>query len=427
MAQQAESLFQTRIVPLRAQWSQLLTQKKQDDQARNAELLKQMQADAAVSGKLQAERTLLRERAQRGEISQADAARADQQSEQQVLTLHRKYDALDDERAKQGARPYWAATFSRAEAGAAARAVAEGRTRVRIDDDSSEIGKDAHRAADLTLSIQRNQYFATQRAMTPQAAQSANAMAQTLISTLQQKYSGAAAADYRDRVGRLVQQGAAEQRPVWERDAAAARESAQQATAAAAATAAQQAASARADAAATASLAAAAARNEAGPNASPAAPAASTTASRSRAAAARRPAAAVATPVAAAILPQPSSSSSGVLWTTLVVVLLVGGGAGVLVLRSRKPLAPLRFAEPPAIPLAPSPARASDARQAPPAGKTPQAARGAGLKELLFAQQRDKYQSRYNDALDDVTAASVAPRSPGCWPARSAASSWQPT
>ena len=62
--------------------------------------------------------------------------------------------------------------------------------------------------------------------MTPEEARNQNATAQAMLTSLQQKYDRTSpdAADFRDRVARLVLAGAAAQRPQWQREAAAARE-----------------------------------------------------------------------------------------------------------------------------------------------------------------------------------------------------------
>ena len=88
--QQSTSLFNVRIVPLREQWKQELAEKAKLDQARDAQRRVELTADAETAGKLQAARALIRERLQSNEISQAEAARADQAAEQQVLALQRK-------------------------------------------------------------------------------------------------------------------------------------------------------------------------------------------------------------------------------------------------------------------------------------------------------------------------------------------------
>jgi SpoVK/Ycf46/Vps4 family AAA+-type ATPase len=405
ITRQADSLFQTRILPLREEWNQALQQKRQSDQSAFDQQSKEMDADARTAGKLQADRILTRERAQRNEVSQADAARADQQAEQQVLALHRKYDALDAERTRQGQRPYWATTFARAETGYANQAVAEGRLRLRLDDNQSELGKDAHRAADLTLTVQRNQYFLSQQAISQPAAQTAITTAQTLFKTIQQKYAANpdAAYDFRDRVVRLVREGAAAQQPQWERDAAAAKEAMRRAPAGQPPSGAPSAAPSEPDV--TPGFAAAG---------SAATPQATRTPTRQRQdpRASTRRAASAAVPVTqAAYVPQATSTITALPWTTIgVVLLLVGGGAGAFVIRRRQRAEAPSFAAPafsaaPAVRVtAPAPRPVSSAVSAAPA---PLPAT-AGVKDVLFAQQHEKYQLRYNDAQDELTQQSAA-------------------
>jgi SpoVK/Ycf46/Vps4 family AAA+-type ATPase len=413
IAQQTNSLFTVEIVPLREQWKQTLAIQRAAEQARFGELSKQLQIDAEASGKFQAERTLVRERAQSGAISQAEAGRIDQQAEQQVLALHKKYDDLDAERKTLGERPYWAVTFARAEAGFTARAVAAGRLRLRLDDTQSEIGRDAHRAADLTLSMQRNQVFLAIQALTAQEAQSLNSTSQTLLATLNQKYAtSAAAGDYRERVARLVQEGAAAQRPQWERDAAAAKQDAARRAAA--------------PPPPSPAVTAPTGNPATGPAGSPVAPPAPTpvvetgTAPQQPGRPAPKPAAGrpaqrtAASPTVAVALPLPAPEGfepeSSIPWRLVGLVLLVGaGGAGAYVFRSRRAAAPPAFAPPPSIshasarPTAPALTVAA-ARVGTPAV----ASETGGAKHRILALQREKYQSRYNDALDEVTSASVA-------------------
>ena len=81
VAQQQESLFQTRIVPLREQWKQQQIEFQKQAQALDAKRRVELTADADKAGKLQAARTLLSEKLQRKEISQAEFQKLDQQAE----------------------------------------------------------------------------------------------------------------------------------------------------------------------------------------------------------------------------------------------------------------------------------------------------------------------------------------------------------
>ena len=88
--------------------------------------------------------------------------------------------------------------------------------------------QDAHRAADLALSMQRNQVFRSHQALTPQEEQNLNGTAQALFDLASAEYGTASpdAVDFRDRVARLVQAGATSQRAQWEKDAVAGRDAA---------------------------------------------------------------------------------------------------------------------------------------------------------------------------------------------------------
>ena len=240
--QQATSLFNVRIVPLREQWKQLLAEKVKADQARDAQRRVELTADADAAGKLQAARALIRERLQRNEISQAEAARADQAAEQQVLALQRKYDSYGTT-----SRINWGVAFSQAVATAASTTVADARLRERLEDTQSEVGRDAHRATELTLAMQRNSVFLAQQALTALEARALNDAAQKELIAIQAKYGPTvpSTADFNDRLARLVRTGTAAQRQDWEREALAARDAAAAKLAAgrqAAAAAAQQAA-----------------------------------------------------------------------------------------------------------------------------------------------------------------------------------------
>ena len=205
ISREADTLFQVRIVPLRDEWNQALLQKRRTDQAADAARRTELAADAEQSGKLQADRTLRRERAQRGEITQAEFAQEDQAAEQNILAAHRKYDAYG---------PAWGQLFSNTEAAVAARALVEARLRLRLEDTQSDIGKDAHRAAEQTLLIQRTQAIQVSPMTSDETRQLDAVRAE--VAALRQKYAGTSnGADFSERVSRLVATGAAAQRTEW--------------------------------------------------------------------------------------------------------------------------------------------------------------------------------------------------------------------
>ena len=292
----------------REQWKQLLAEKVKADQARDAQRRVELTAQSAdAAGKLQAARALIRERLQRNEISQAEAARADQAAEQQVLALQRGFRQLRHDLAYQ-----LGIAFSQAVATAASTTVADARLRERLEDTQSEVGRDAHRATELTLAMQRNSVFLAQQALTALEARALNDAAQKELIAIQAKYGPTvpSTADFNDRLARLVRTGTAAQRQDWEREALAARDAAAAKLAAgrqAAAAAAQQ---------------AAAQHPAAQPMPSAPAPRASTSATQ-RPAAQRPPALAAPPPAAPTARVRSDRTLS---WRPIFLLLLVGGG-----------------------------------------------------------------------------------------------------
>src|SRR5205814_4676552 len=119
-----------------------------------------------------------------------DFDKNDKIAEQEVLTLQRKYDAYGGN---------WGPLFSQAVAAFSQKASADAKQKSRLDDTTTEIGQDAHRAAELNLSMQRISFMRARQAITPQVEQQLNAGLQAQLASLLQKYAtGAQAADFRD-------------------------------------------------------------------------------------------------------------------------------------------------------------------------------------------------------------------------------------
>jgi SpoVK/Ycf46/Vps4 family AAA+-type ATPase len=377
--QQAESLFQTQIVPLREQWKQQLLEQRQEAQAQDARIRSELTADADKAGQFQAARTLLLEKLQRNELSQADFAKNDKIAEQEVLALQRKYDAYGLN---------WGRLFSQTVARVAQKVTADTRLKNKLADSSSELGRDAHRAAELTLSIQRNQVFRSRQAITPQQEQAMNSPLQAELAQLDNKYRSTppAFADFRDRVSRLVQAGITEQSAQWSRDADAARLAANT-------------------------------RHTAPPynaGATPSRPISPPTASPTPMRPNPVPNAGLEgpPPVPPRSFPQPSLLQRGN-WQSAGVLMLMliplTGGIGYLWYRRRRSAAPPRYTDAKHLP-APKPQQAADLplhQSTPQQDKPLPPDERLGLKERLFAQQREKYQQQYNSVLDEMTNASL--------------------
>lgn len=412
-----ETLFQVRIVPLREQWRQKTLEHQREAQARDAARQAELTADAERAGALQAARTLLAERLQRGEIAQAEFTRNDQAAEQAILDLQHKYN---------GYGPLWAGQFSRTVGAVAQRVVAEARQRLRLQDITSEVGKDSHDAAELILSQRRNQTFRQKQALTAQEEQAQAAALQAQLTPIQGKYASAspASADFRDRVARLVQAGTEARRVQWDSEATSALEAKN---------------ARRVGATATPRTPTAVGREVPAPTA---APPGSPRANSNLPAAPRRtntlpsaPATTRALPAAPRtrnLPPAPDPRGAGSprnipsvvrqqrqdssIPTVLVLLLLGGAGAAAVVLvRRRATVVVPRYedlspARPSASPIGTAnagPERSSRASIPRPPQPAAAGAAPKGRKEQLFAEQREKYQARYNDAVDEMTNASI--------------------
>jgi hypothetical protein len=325
ITQQSESLFQVRIVPLREQWKQLLATKQRADQDRDAQRRKELTADAEAAGRMQAARAIAREKAQRGDVSPGELARIEQTTDRDVLALQSKYNSYGV-----SSRTNWGQAFAGAVSAAAARAAVELRLADRLQDTTTELGRDAHQATELMLSVQRSQFLQAQRVITPQEAQSQSATAEAALAPLRAKYSaGSGAADFNERVRYLVQNGAAEQRPAWEREVASLRE-------AAAARAVAERSAAEAARAAPAIPASAPPATRAAPAPAPR----TTTRQAGGGGAAPPPALPRPRPVDGPTLMQRAGGWAASLTPILLLLVAGGAGYGVYAYRSRRALAP---------------------------------------------------------------------------------------
>jgi SpoVK/Ycf46/Vps4 family AAA+-type ATPase len=380
--QQSESLFQVKIVPLREQWKQKLVEKGQADQARTAALKTQVMADADKAGKLQAQRTIAKERLQRGDASQDEVTRLDQAGEAEILALQRRWD---------GEGPNWGQFFSGAVARYAQSHTADLRLKDKLTDKTSPVGRDASRAAELTLAIQRNSVFRGERAISVQEEQRLNAELQSELKSIESKYGAgvAAAPDFKDRVARLVQSGLKERRAQWDREAEEARRTAQ--------------AKAQAQAKATAPPAAPHVTSQPQPQ-RPTAPRTGPTPPGPQGPGRPRTEPPRPTPPYQP-RPVPGKRNDGtpLAWLALLLVPFAGG-VGYVMYRRRGATTAGHYTDVAAT--APAPSAASE-RRAPSAPVMPATPAGGGFKSQAFAEQRAKHQARYNDAVDEATRAAI--------------------
>jgi SpoVK/Ycf46/Vps4 family AAA+-type ATPase len=360
IAQQSESLFQVRIVPLRQQWQRALAEKQQRDAKQNIEIRNALNAEGERAGKLQAERALLAEKLQKHEISQAEFQQNDAAAEQQVLVLQRKYDALGNN---------WGRLFSQVVAADAQKSAAQLQQQERSVAARSSFEKDARRAADITLSLDRDQFFVQNRSMTPQEQQQRAASKLTELAGIVSRYKGPASAELKNRVTLLVNAEVKDKTAQWREEIQKARE----------------------------------ASNQPVPVPSPK-PAVRTTLPPQ-----------TEPPIPPPPPPPDNSLTEGSL-AALSVLLAGAGGYYFYQKRRQAPATPaysglkasLPVSLPPAAPTpAPAPRPASPVAVAPAPTANSTAGATTGMKDKLFAKQREKYQASYNDAADELTRVST--------------------
>ncbi len=325
------------------------------DAQHNAQIQLQLTNEAQRVATYKAALTLLPERARSGQLSQQQL-QADLQSAQQAVTSsQQKYDAMGGD---------WGQRFSQAVNEDAQKLINDAHVNQRLADEQSPVGIEAHVATLLALAIDQNEVLREQGAITTQQEAQSDAPIKSRLEALNAKYARSPeAADYNDRVRRLVQQGEAQQKQQWVLQA-------QRIIA-------QKSAISRLNPFAFISNFFASLSGHSGPAVS-----------------------------------APPASTSPVSVVFLALLLLGGAGYYFLQRSSQKPstttysdLKALSAAPPPvelpatpaATPATPAPAPRASSAPLPP----------GALKERLFAEERQKYQARYNDMMDQVTAATA--------------------
>ena len=321
---------------------------------RDAQTQLQLTTDAQRVATYKAALTLLPESARRGEISQQQLPRDLQYAQTVVTGAQQKYDALGGD---------WGRRFTQALDEDSQKLINDAHLTLRLKDQQTPLGVDAHAAATCIENIDRNAIFREQGAATAAAEQQADAGFKFRLNQLNAKYARSSeGADYRDRVTRLVEQVEATGKEQWVLQA-------------------QQYRAQHPDNGPLSLLS-----NLFAP---------------------------VANFVTSLLGPTTSTSqtrSTSPVSVALLVLLLLGGAAYYFFQRSSQQPATASYSDlkslSTASPTAESPAARTPAAT-PPAPKTSTPPPPGTVKERLFAEQRQKYQARYNDVMDQVTAATA--------------------
>ncbi len=328
------------------------------DAERNAQIQLQLINDAQRTANYKAQLTLLPERARRGEISQQRLPADLQLAQSAVTGEQQKYDALGGD---------WGRRFSQELQDEAQKIIDETHLTLRLNDQQTPLGIDAHVAARDTIDLDRYAVYREQGAVTVSDGQMVDAI-QLRRDALNAKYARSPqGADYRDRVAHLVQQGESEaQKAQWVQKAQQYNATHKQNPFAAI--------FGSIFAGISNSLSSVSALVHGGPVTSGS---------------------------------QSHSTNPGSV--ALLVLLLLGGAGYYFLQRSSQKPATISYADLNALSAALPPAESPATPTAtPPAPKAPSGPLPPGaLKERLFAEEKQKYQARYNDVQDQVTSATA--------------------
>jgi ATPase family associated with various cellular activities (AAA) len=332
------------------------------DAERNAQIQLQLINDAQRTANYKAQLTLLPERARRGEISQQRLPADLQLAQAAVTGEQQKYDALGGD---------WGHRFSQELQDDAQKIIDGTHLTLRLNDQQTPLGIDAHRAALDAIDIDRYTVYREQGAVTIQDGQLAEAV-KARLDALNAKYARSPqGADYRDRVAHLVQQGESEaQKEQW---------------------------------------VAKAQQYNATHKTNPVASIFGSIFASISAYISNSLSSVLALVHGGPVTSRTQSHSTNPVSVALLVLLLLGGAGYYFLQRSSQKPATISYADLNALSAALPPAESPATPTAtPPAPKAPSAPLPPGaLKERLFAEERQKYQARYNDVQDQLTAATA--------------------
>ena len=324
------------------------------DAERNAQIQLQLTNDAQRLATYKAALTLLPERARRGELSQQQLQSDLQYAQQAVTSSQQKYDAMGGD---------WGRRFSQAVDEDAQKLINDAHVNTRLNDTQSPVGIDAHMAAILAMGMDQNAVLREQGAITRQQEEQSDAPIKSRLNAFDAKYARSAqGADYRDRVTQLVKRDEVQAKEQWVQQA-------QRILA-------QQEANRKNNPFALISNFFASLFGHSG-----------------------------------SVVSTSQTHSTSPLSVALLLLLLAGGAGYYFLQRSSQKPAPASYSNLKALseasPPAESPVLSATAAAPPPPKASSAPLPPGGLKQRLFAEQKQKYQASYNDVMDQVTAATA--------------------
>lgn len=215
LAQQVENRYAVVFPPLQQKWNAEALRLQEEAKALTAKRNKELEADALTAAQLQTERFFRQRQREQGTLSAAEATARDAADTAKITALQSTY---------AGYGGTWVGSFNRRVQQLTDQLVKERDLQERVADTTSEVGKDAHKASDLMISMSRNSVRRSEGAISSAQESQVNAPLKTALEVIQAKYVptaalGASARDYNERVTTLVQKATRENRDQWMREA----------------------------------------------------------------------------------------------------------------------------------------------------------------------------------------------------------------
>jgi hypothetical protein len=210
-----ENRFAIVIPPIQQKWDAEARRLTAEASALSEGRAKELETDARTAAQLQVERTFRQRQVQQKTISTQDAATKDTADTAKITALQEKY---------VGYGANWANTFNQQVQALTAQLVPERERKERFADTTSDIGKDAQRAAQASLAIKRNEMRRANSAIYSARETQENAHFKAELESIAAKYAAggamaASAQDFNERMNELIHKVAREKATQWQTEA----------------------------------------------------------------------------------------------------------------------------------------------------------------------------------------------------------------
>jgi type IV secretion system protein VirD4 len=203
------------LPPIKQKWDDEEFRVKEEAKAQEAKRSKELETNALAAAEFQADRTFLQRQLQQKTISPQEAESKDSADLAKIAAFQTIYSSYGGN---------WVTRFNQRLQQLTDKMVTERDLKERLADISSEVGKDAHRAAEFSLTMLQNQIRQRLGAITVSRENQQDAPLKTQLAGIKAKYAtggplAASIRDFNERVENLIHQGQEEKRTEWDRAA----------------------------------------------------------------------------------------------------------------------------------------------------------------------------------------------------------------